>query len=163
MADSYTQLIIQLVFVVKHRDALIHENFEDRLHKYITSIIQNKGNKLLAINGMPDHLNIVIGLSPTIAIADLCRDVKKASTNFINENKLTKCHFEWQPGYAAFSYSKSSLSKLCAYVDNQKTHHQKTTFREELMAFFEEMNIKYESKYGFDFLNLTPPQIPLQT
>ncbi len=93
MANTYTQLYIHLVFAVEHRDRLILSSFKDELMKYTTGIIQNKGNKLLAINSMPDHCHIFIGLNPKNAISDLVKDIKISSGNFINDKKWLKGNF----------------------------------------------------------------------
>ena len=87
MANTYTQLYIHLIFAVKHRNRLISISFKEQPQKYITGIVQNKGNKLLAINTMPNHAHIFLGYNPAIAISDLVRDTKKASTDFINEKR----------------------------------------------------------------------------
>ena len=105
MANTYTQLYIHVVFAVKHREAMISRFWKDRLHKYITGIIQNQGHKLIAINSMPDHIHIFIGMKPDAALSDLVRDIKRDSTNFIN-NEIRPCgRFCWQVGFGAFSYS----------------------------------------------------------
>ena len=105
MPGTYSKIYIQLVFAVKNRQSLISSVWEENLHKYITGIIQEKGQKLIAINGMPDHLHIFIGLKPSCCISDLVREIKKASNKWIKENKLTTYKFEWQEGFGAFSYS----------------------------------------------------------
>jgi REP element-mobilizing transposase RayT len=138
MANAYTQLHIHLVFATKHRNALIHQSFEDELHKYISGIIQAKGNKLLAINGMPDHIHIFIGLSPNLSISDLVREIKKASTNWINQSGVCKSKFEWQGGYGAFSYSASHKYNVIRYILNQKEHHRKQSFKTEYLKLLEE-------------------------
>ena len=102
MANAYTQLYIQLVYAVKHRDRLIQSSFKDELLKYTTGIIQNKGNKLLAINSMPDHVHLFFCLHPAISISDLVRDVKKHSTDFINDKKWLRGKFNWQEGSVHF-------------------------------------------------------------
>ena len=113
MANTYTQIHIHFVFAVKFRNGIIQsKEWKDSLYKYITGIIQkNNGHKLLSINGMPDHIHILIGIRPSQSVSDLMKDVKQGSSLWINENKLAKCHFEWQEGYGAFSYSKSQIPK----------------------------------------------------
>jgi REP element-mobilizing transposase RayT len=101
-AGTFTQLYIQLVFAVRGRQNLILQSWEDDLYKYITGIIQQKGQKLLAINGMPDHIHILIGMKPTCCLSDLVREVKKSSNKFIKENKFVTGKFEWQEGFGAF-------------------------------------------------------------
>lgn len=147
--STYSKIYIHIVFAVKNRNALIHHSWEERLHKYITGIIQNKDQKLLAINGMPDHIHILIGLKPSCNLADLVREVKKSSNAFIKENKLTSFKFEWQEGYGAFSYSHSQLDDVIQYILNQKIHHKKNCFREEYITLLNQFQIDYHEKYLF--------------
>ncbi len=150
MANTYTQLIIQLVFVVKGRQKLVSSDLKPRLEKYITGIVQNNGHKLLTIFCMPDHCHVLIGLHPTQSISDLVRDIKSNSSKWINENQLIKYKFSWQSGYAAFSYSKSAVSKVGDYIDNQYEHHRKTSFQDEYVQFLKSYDIDFDPKYLFD-------------
>lgn len=135
MANTYSQLYIQIVFAVKGRQNLIAHQWKDELYKYITGIISNEGQKLIAINGMPDHIHILIGLKPNKSISDLVRDIKANSSRFINEKRWIKGKFEWQTGFGAFSYSHSHLDKIVQYIKNQERHHVKKSFKEEYVAF----------------------------
>src|SRR5215212_6708721 len=131
MPNTYTQLYIQFVFAVKYRQAMINSGWEDELHKYISGIVAKKKSKMLSINGMPDHLHIFIGYKPTISIPDLIKSIKVSSNEWINDNHLTKSKFSWQSGYGAFSYGKSQVNDVCLYIQRQKIHHQKKSFRQE--------------------------------
>ena len=133
--STFSQIYIQVVFAVRGRNSLIAQSWEEELYKYITGIITNKGQKLIAINGMPDHIHLLIGMKPSCCLSDLVREIKKASNSFINEKKFSKFKFEWQEGYGAFSYSHSSLDNVIAYIQNQKEHHKKKSFREEYIDF----------------------------
>src|SRR5690348_14835850 len=113
MPNTFTQLYIQFVFAVKNRESLIHAMWKEELHKYITGVVQNKGNKMLAINSMPDHIHLFIGYNSIIAIPDLVKDIKIASNLWINNQHLTKSKFEWQEGYGAFTYSHSQIHDVC--------------------------------------------------
>lgn len=149
---TFSQIYIQVVFAVKNRDALIGISWEERLYQYITGIVQNKGQKLLAINGMPDHLHFLIGMKPNCCLSDLVREIKKSSNNMITENKLSKFKFQWQEGYGAFSYSHSQIDHVVKYILNQKEHHKKQTFKEEYIDFLKKFEVEYEEKYLFDWL-----------
>lgn len=153
MADTYTQIYIQVVFAVKGREALIHQSWEEELYKYITGIVQNKQQKMLAINGMPDHLHFFMGMKPTCCLSDLIREIKKSSNDFIKEKAFTKFQFKWQEGYGAFSYSHSQLDNVVAYILNQKQHHKKKTFKEEYMEFLTKFNIEFKNEYLFDWVD----------
>lgn len=142
MADTFSQIYIQIVFAVKGRNSLIHSSWENELHKYITGCIQNNGQKLLAINGMTDHMHILIGMKPTCCLSDLIRELKKASSTFIKDKKFSPYAFKWQEGYGAFSYSHSSLYQVITYIMNQKEHHKKKTFKEEYLELLQKFEIE---------------------
>lgn len=153
MADTYSQIYIQIVFSVQNRKALIHESFETELYKYITGIVQNKGQKLIAINGMPDHIHIFIGMKPNCCLSDLVREIKKSSNSFINEKQFTKIPFYWQDGFGAFSYSFSQINTVVNYIKNQKSHHHTKSFKEEYLEFLDKFEIEYKEEYLFDWLD----------
>jgi REP element-mobilizing transposase RayT len=140
------------VFAVKNRQVLIASSWEEELYKYVTGIVQNKGQKMLAINGMPDHIHIFIGMKPSCCLSDLVREVKKASNGFIKEKEFSKYKFEWQEGFGAFSYSHSSLDNVIGYIKNQKEHHKKRSFKEEYIDFLEKFNIEFKDEYLFEWI-----------
>ncbi len=152
MPGTFSQIYIQVVFAVRNRDALIDISFEERLYQYITGIVQNKEQKMIAINGMPNHIHFFIGMKPGCRLSDLVREVKKSSNDFIKDNKLTKFKFNWQEGYGAFSYSHSQIDTVAKYIMNQKQHHQKQTFKDEYIQFLKNFQILYEEKYLFDWI-----------
>jgi REP element-mobilizing transposase RayT len=149
MANTYTQIHLQFVFAVKYRNGLIHGSFKEELYKYISGIIKENNHKLLAINGMPDHLHIFIGMRPSQSISDLLQDIKGSSSKWINEKKFLKVKFEWQEGYGAFSYSKSHVNNVISYIQNQENHHKKESFREEYLKFLKVFEIEYDERYIF--------------
>ncbi|MFY7965194.1 MAG: IS200/IS605 family transposase [Chitinophagaceae bacterium] len=149
MANTYTQIHIQFVFAVKYRTATIHSSWKDELYKYITGIIQHHKHKLIAINGMADHIHILIGMRPTQSISDLMQDVKASSSKWINEKQLVQGRFEWQEGYGAFSYGKSQLKDVIAYINNQEQHHKVKTFKEEYIDFLQKFEVEYDEKFIF--------------
>ena len=152
MANTYTQIHIHTVFAVKKRTGLIQKEWKDELYKYITGIIQTHDHKLLAINGMPDHLHIFFGMRPIQSLSDLMQDIKGRSSKWINEKKFIEEKFEWQEGYGAFSYSKSHVAKVVRYVQNQEAHHREITFTEEYQKFLEKFEIEYDERYIFKAL-----------
>ncbi len=143
MANTYSQLYIHIVFAVKGRQNLISKKWKDEIYKYITGIITHQKQKLIAINGMPDHIHILVGIKPNIAISDLVRDIKSSSSKFINEQKWINGKFEWQTGFGAFSYGHSQLTTVIKYIENQEEHHKTKTFKEEYIAFLELFNIDF--------------------
>jgi REP element-mobilizing transposase RayT len=162
MPNTYIQLYIQFVFAVRWRESLIQKTWKVELYKYITGIVQNNKSKMLSINGMPDHIHIFIGYKPTIPIPDLVKDIKVASSLWINERKLVKGKFNWQEGYGAFSYRLRDIDEICEYIQNQELHHQSKTFREEYIGLLKDFDIAYDEKYLFEFFDYeysTPPEL----
>lgn len=149
MANTYTQIHIQFICVVKYREALIHKDWKVQFYKYISGIIQNKGHKLLAINGIEDHIHIFIGMRPTESVSNLMKYVKQFSSKWINDNGLVKRKFEWQEGFAAFSYSLDAVNSVVKYIQNQEQHHSTTSFHDEYLTFLNEFNIDFEERYIF--------------
>lgn len=152
MANTYTQIYIQVVFAVQHRQNLINKEKKEKLHKYIAGIIRNKNQKLIAINSMPDHVHIFIGMKPGIALSDLVRDIKNNSSTFINEKKWVMGKFNWQKGFGAFSYGHSQIDTVVKYIQNQESHHAKKTFKEEYLEILKKFDVEYDEKYLFDWI-----------
>ena len=152
MPGTFSQLYIQIVFAVKGRHSLIGEQWEGELYKYITGIITNKDQKLLAINGVPDHIHILIGMKPSCCLSDLVREVKKASNEFVNKKGLSRSGVEWQEGYGAFSYSHSALDNVIQYIQNQKEHHKKLSFKDEYKEFLMKYRIEHKDEYLFNWI-----------
>jgi len=151
MPGTFSQVYIQMVFAVRGRENLINRKWGTELHKYISGIIKGKNQKPIIVNGMPDHIHAFVGLRPAMSIADLIRDVKNNSTNFINKSKFVKGKFEWQEGYGSFSYSHSHISNVYDYILNQEKHHAKKTFKEEYLEFMKKFEIEYDDKYLFEW------------
>lgn len=151
MGNTYSQIYIQVVFAVKGRLNFIKPEFENDLYKYITGIITESGQKLIAINGMPDHIHIFIGVKPNCRLSDLVREIKKASTQFIRSSKFLNNAFQWQSGFGAFSYSRSHIPNVVHYIESQKEHHKKRSFRSEYLELLEKFEIDFETKYLFEF------------
>ena len=150
MANTYTKIYLQFIFAVKNRVSLIQPEWKIELYKYITGIVQNNKHKLIAINGMPDHLHIFVGYKPHQLIPDLLQDIKGCSSTWINEKQFIRGKFGWQSGYAAFSYSHSQIGDVANYIKNQEIHHEKKSFREEYIKFLKQFNVDYDKRYIFD-------------
>jgi putative transposase len=149
MANTYTQIRIQVKFTVLNRECLISDRWKDELYKYITGIIRNNNHKLLSINGTPDHIYILLGLRPNQSLSDLLQNIKGSSSKWINERKFVKGKFSWQEGFGAFTYSKSEISRITDYIDSQKMHHDRKTFSEEYIEMLNEFGVEYDSRYVF--------------
>ena len=149
MANTFTQIHIQVIFAVQNRQSLIHPNWAEELNRYITGIIQNHGHRVLQIGGMPDHLHIFFGMRPRQSLSDLMRIVKSESSRWINDKRLAKGRFSWQEGFGGFSYSKSQVPQVIRYIQNQEEHHRKRTFVEEYKAFLDAFGVEYDQRYVF--------------
>jgi len=147
MANTYTQIYIQYVFAVQNRISLIRPSWEEELYKYITGIVQNHKHKMIAINGISDHLHVFIGQHPTQSCSDLMQMVKRDSSAHINNMGWVSGKFSWQEGFGAFSYSRNDIDRVYHYVMNQKEHHKKKTFMDEYRGLLNEFNIDYDPKY----------------
>ena len=159
MANTYSQIYIQVVFAVQNRKALIQSDWETELFKYITGIVQKKGQKMLSINGTSNHIHFFIGMKPSCCLSDLVREIKKSSNTFIKEKNFSKFHFQWQEGFGAFSYGHSQLTDVIHYIENQKTHHKKQTFKEEYLAFLKAFDIDFKDEYVFQWIDANPNKI----
>ena len=151
MANTYSQIFIHIVFAVQGRKNLIHNSKREELHKYITGIVTKRKQKLLSVFAMPDHIHMLVGLEPNIAISDLIRDVKAGSSKFITDNNWVG-KFNWQIGFGAFSYSKSQVDSVVKYINNQEEHHRAKTFKEEYLELLEKFDIEYDDKYLFEWI-----------
>jgi REP element-mobilizing transposase RayT len=153
MAGTYSQLYIHVVFAVKGRENLLQKQWRDEIFKYMSGIIHDKNQKSIIVNGVEDHVHLFIGLKPSCCLANLIRDVKSSTTNFINEKRLVKGRFFWQEGYGAFSYSRSQLDQVYQDILNQENHHLKSSFKEEYLGLLRKFEIEYADKYLFDWID----------
>jgi len=151
MANTYTQIYYHIIFAVRNRESLITKNIKEELHKYISGIIKNQNQKLLIINGMPDHIHILINCKPNINLSNLVKEIKEHSTKFINDKKIFIGKFYWQTGFSAFSISNRDIPVVINYIKNQENHHGKKSFKEEYLNLLKENEILYDEKYVFDF------------
>lgn len=149
MANTYTQIHIQAVFAVQNRDCLIRDVWKQELYQYIAGIVQRNKHKILAINGMSDHVHILFGFRPSQSLSELMQDIKGSSSKWINEKKFLKGKFSWQEGYGAFSYSKSGLSNVIEYIKEQEEHHKKRSFIDEYEDLLKEFGIDFDQRFVF--------------
>ena len=149
MANTYTQIYLHVVFAVSGRACVIQRERKEELQKYIAGIVSGRNQKLIAINCMPDHIHILLGLQPNEAPSDLIGRIKTGSTNHINEQRWIGCRFSWQEGFGAFSVSHSHLGTVIDYVHNQENHHRRKSFHEEYVEFLERHDVAYNERYVF--------------
>jgi len=149
MANTYTQIYIHVVFAVEGRQNLIKPQYNDELQKYITGILSGRKQKLIAVNNMPDHVHLLIGLNPDASLSDVVRDVKANSSRFISEKRWVAGRFSWQEGFGAFSHSRSQLGVVIRYIQNQQKHHSRKSFREEYVELLDKFGVDYDRRYIF--------------
>ena len=154
MANTYSQIYIHIVFAVEGRQNLIEPARNNELQKYVTGIVSGQKQKLIAINNVPDHVHILIGLKPDMALSDLVGDIKTGSSNFINRQRWVAGRFSWQEGYGAFSYSRSQLDTVSRYIQNQQKHHSRKTFRQEYVDLLERFGIDYDERFLFKTVDI---------
>jgi REP element-mobilizing transposase RayT len=148
MANTYSQIFIQIVFAVKGRQNFITENVREETQKYISGIIASeKKQKLYAIYCMPDHTHILVSIQPDLTISNLVRDIKSNSSSWLKNKFSFLKMFSWQEGFGAFSCSKSQTHKVVNYILNQPQHHKKQTFRQEYVEFLNEFDIEFNDRY----------------
>jgi len=147
---SFTQLTYHIVFATKYRKATILGTLQDRLYEYIGGTLRAKNGCQIEIGGIADHLHILARLPPTLAVADVIRDIKANSSKWMNELPEVKSRFEWQKGYGAFTVSYSRIEAVREYIRNQETHHQTKTFQEEYIEFLTRHGIDFRLEYLFE-------------
>ena len=154
MANTYSKIYLHIVFAVRNRRSLISKELKTPLHKYITGIVTKSGQKMLIIDGVRDHVHMLISCRTSVRLDDLMQEVKEHSTRWINDNKLVKGKFNWQTGYAAFSVASWNYQTIYNYIAKQEEHHRKVTFTEEYEKFLIEEGIEFDRKYIFHDPNL---------
>ena len=147
--STYTQILYQIVFSTKNREKTMIESGQGKLYSYIAGLLKNKNCHLYRINGIEDHLHIITHIHPSVAAANLVKDMKLASSDFIKEQRIFPDFTGWQVGYSAFTYSIDAKENLIHYVMNQKVHHKRTTFREEYIKLLQEHKIEFDERYLF--------------
>jgi len=149
MGNTYSQIHLQVVFAVEARQCLIRAPFREEVQKYITGLVSQRGQKLLAIYCMPDHTHLLVGLRPSLALSDLVQDVKRSSSNFINGKHWIAGRFCWQEGFGAFSYGHSQVAGVIRYIREQEAHHARTSFRQEYVRFLKRFEVEYHERFIF--------------
>ncbi len=145
--STYTQILYQIVYSTKYREKTLEAENRKELYKYIWGILNNNKCYLYQIGGIEDHIHIITHLHPSVALADLVKDIKLASSDYIKNKKLFPNFNGWQDGYAAFTYSIDTKENLINYVKNQEEHHKTKTFVEELKELLIEYKLEVDEKY----------------
>ena len=144
---SYTQIYYHIVFSTKNRIPCMTKQKREDLYKYIWGVLTNKNCHLYRINGVEDHLHILTHIHPTVSLANLVKDIKLSSSDWIKENGIFKRFSGWQKGYGAFTAAQKDKDRIIRYIKNQEKHHQKKSFKDELRKLLEEAGIEFDEKY----------------
>lgn len=147
MANTYTQIYLHVVFAVNRRDALMPAIIQPKIHSYIAGVLKGLGHVPIAIGGTDDHIHCLFGYNINKTIPETVRDMKSASTLYINASRFIPFKFEWQKGYACFSYSQSQIESVTQYILHQYEHHKHTTFDEEIKRILERFEIEHDLRY----------------
>jgi REP element-mobilizing transposase RayT len=149
MANTYTQIYVQYIFAVQNRNCIIKNSWSSKLYKYITGIVKEQGNRLFSINGMPDHLHVLVSMSPKQSASDLMFHIKRSTSLWINKSSFVKSKFSWQEGFGAFSYGKTQIPDVVRYIESQLDHHRKRSFYDEYLDFLNLYDVEYDERYVF--------------
>jgi len=152
MADTYSQIYYHIVFAVRNRESLIKPVIKDELYKYITGVVKNQNQNLLIINGMPDHVHLLLSCKPNMNLSNLIKEIKEHSTKFINDKKIIPGKFYWQGGFGAFSVGNRNLPNVLNYIKNQEEHHRQKSFKNEYVEFLKENEIEFKEEYLFEMI-----------
>lgn len=149
MANTYSNLLVQTVFAVKYRNAMIQDDWKNELFAVIGNLINETECKVIIVNGVADHVHCLFGLRPKHSISSVMQSVKAKSSKWLNETGYLRSRFEWQDGFGAFSYSNGQMHRVYNYIKNQEAHHRKTTFWKEYESMLRKYHIDYDQKYLF--------------
>jgi putative transposase len=149
MANSYSSIILQVVFAVKYRKAMIQENWKNEFFSVIGNLINETESKTFIVNGVEDHVHFLISIKPKNSLSKVIQSVKAKSSKWLNETEYLQSRFEWQDGFGAFSYSTGQVQKVYDYIKNQEAHHRKTSFLEEYQKMLNIYQIDFDEKYLF--------------
>ncbi len=146
MPSTFVSLNYHIVFSTTDRAPMISDSWVARLHEYLGGTIKGLGGVSLQVGGIEDHVHLLIGLKPTHCLSDLLRELKRTSSILVHTEIGENC-FAWQEGYSAFTVSPSACDSVRGYIRNQRQHHQRKSFRDELVELLQRAGIDFEDRY----------------
>jgi REP element-mobilizing transposase RayT len=150
MPQSLSKIILHIVFSTKNRMNMIHPDIIAKLHTYLAEACRSHGSEAYRVGGIENHIHIACRLPRTLTVGKLLEEIKKSLSAWI-KNQEPKCkEFAWQTGYGAFSLGQSQIDSLIRYISRQKEHHQKKSFKEELLELVRKYKIEYNEQYLWD-------------
>ena len=147
MSHTFSNLLFHLVWSTKNREPFIKTEIKHRLYSYIRTVIEREGANLLFINGVEDHVHLLVAMPLTMLIPDLIEKIKPVSTKWCVKTFPEINKFKWQEGYGAFTVGKSNLQAVINYIKNQEEHHKTVSFESELISLLDAQGIPYDKKY----------------
>jgi putative transposase len=147
MAHTATNVLVHFIFSTHHREPLINSGVQSDLHAYLGGIIREIGGVALCVNGMADHVHLLVRMPATHSVADVARLIKTNSSRWVHQRWPQLKNFAWQAGYGAFSVSESGIDAVRAYIEKQQQHHTKRSFQEEFVVFLKKNHIAIDEKY----------------
>ena len=147
MANTYSSILVHVVFSTKGRTASISPDMLNRLIPYLGGVAAKNGFTALAAGGISDHLHILVSLPPAIAVAKAVQLLKGSSSRWLNETFTQSVPFEWQQGYGAFSVSVSGLAATRRYIEGHEARHRVVSFEDEMRSFLKRHNVEYDERY----------------
>ncbi len=146
MPSTHLSLHYHLIFSTKERRQLIADDWRGRLHAYLGGAVRGCGGIAESVGGIADHVHLLVGLRATHRLADVLREVKASSSEWIHQEIGLRA-FAWQEGYGAFTVSASQLAAVRRYIARQEEHHRRRTFREEYVEFLRQSGVEFDEKY----------------
>lgn len=150
MSQSFSKIILHIVFSTKERKNFIPKSLLPEMHAYLATACRNHKVQAYRVGGTQDHVHLACALSRNISVAELVKDIKATSSKWIKDRESTCHHFAWQRGYAVFSLGFSQLDTLIHYIDHQMEHHQRLSFKEELIATLKKYQIPFKPEYMWE-------------
>jgi putative transposase len=147
MPQSFVSLPVHLVFSTKNRVPLILDEMQSRLYEHIGGILREQKCRLVAAGGMPDHIHLLVLLSKQVALCELMRDMKSASSKWIHDTFPREQDFSWQAGYGAFAASHSNMPQVTRYIANQAQHHRAQSYQDEFISLLTKHEIEFDERY----------------
>ncbi|HYK03318.1 MAG TPA: IS200/IS605 family transposase [Thermoanaerobaculia bacterium] len=147
MPHSYSSILVHIVFSTENRKPQLDPALEERLYPYLGGIVRETGGSLFTVNGVEDHVHLLASLSGKLAIAEVVRRIKGSSSKWIHETFPERAQFAWQRGYGAFTVSQSQVPRVAAYIERQKVHHARMSFRDEFVRLLKGHGISPDERY----------------
>jgi REP element-mobilizing transposase RayT len=147
MGHTYTDLLTHIIFSTKDRLPYLRKERRNDVFTYMGGMVRELKGSALNVNGVDDHVHLLVRLPASLAVAKAAEIVKTNSSRWIHEWRVLHRTFAWQAGYTAFSVSESQSESVSTYITNQENHHRTVTFQEEFVAFLERSHIQYDERH----------------